>query len=75
MSKHHLFARAAAATLKMAKTTSDRNFAARLVERAADLKDRVDNLPPPTSEERRRVIEEYIDTQIEVLNALRKLMD
>jgi hypothetical protein len=32
---------AAAALLRMAKTTSDQNLAAALVEKAADLKDRV----------------------------------
>lgn len=41
--------RAAAALLKMAKTTSDPNVAARLVEIAADLKDQAGELPPPLS--------------------------
>ena len=39
---------AAAALLKMAKTTSDPGVAARLVEAAADLKDQAGELPPPT---------------------------
>jgi hypothetical protein len=41
------FAREAAATLlRFAKTTSDPNVAAALVEKAADLKDRLDNQAP-----------------------------
>jgi hypothetical protein len=45
------FARkATAALLKLAKTTSDPRLAAGLVERAADLKDRLDELPPPVPE-------------------------
>jgi hypothetical protein len=38
---------AAAALLKMAKTTSDPKIAAGLVEAAADLKDQAGELPPP----------------------------
>jgi len=38
---------AAVALLKMAKTTSDANLAARLIELAADLKDQAGELPPP----------------------------
>jgi hypothetical protein len=41
--------RAAAALLKMAKTTSDPDVAARLVEIAADLKDQAGELPPRLS--------------------------
>jgi hypothetical protein len=41
--------RAAAALLKMAKTTSDPDVAARLVEIAADLKEQAGELPPPLS--------------------------
>jgi hypothetical protein len=37
---------AAAALLKMARTTSDPELAARLVEAAADLKDQAGELPP-----------------------------
>jgi hypothetical protein len=40
---------AAAALLKMAKTTSDPKLAARLVDLAADLKDQAGELPPPTT--------------------------
>ena len=41
------FAREAAATLlRMAKTTKDPTVAAGLVQRAADLKDRTEELPP-----------------------------
>jgi len=40
---------AAAALLKMAKVTSDRTVAGRLVEAAADLKDHVGELSPPVS--------------------------
>ena len=47
MSKDSEFARGAAvALLKLAKTTPDPNVAAAFVERAADLKDRVEELPP-----------------------------
>jgi len=45
--KHYFARQAAAVLLKMAKTTSDPQFAAALVERAADIKDRVQELPPP----------------------------
>ena len=38
------------ALLKMAKTTSDPNIAAGLVEIAADLKDQAGELPPPAPE-------------------------
>ena len=38
---------AAAALLKMAKTTSDPNVAAGLIDVAADLKDQAGELPPP----------------------------
>ncbi len=41
--------RAAAALLKMAKTTSDPKVAAGLVEAAADLKDQAGELPPAIS--------------------------
>jgi hypothetical protein len=40
---------AAAALLKMAKTTTDSILAARLIEAAADLKDRVGGLPSAAS--------------------------
>jgi hypothetical protein len=40
---------AAAALLKMARTTSDPNVSARLVEAAADLQEQAGDLPPPTS--------------------------
>jgi hypothetical protein len=47
VSKDSEFARGAAvALLKLAKTTPDPNVAAAFVERAADLKDRVEELPP-----------------------------
>jgi hypothetical protein len=47
----HQFAREAAATLlKLAKTTSDLNLALGFVERAADLKDLIGELPPPAPE-------------------------
>jgi hypothetical protein len=47
MSRVHYFAREAAATLlKLARATSDPKVAAGLVERAAELKDRVGELPP-----------------------------
>lgn len=39
--------KAAEALLKMAKTTSDLNVAAGLIEAAADLKDQAGELPPP----------------------------
>jgi hypothetical protein len=38
---------AAVVLLKMAQATADPTFAAKLVDRAADLKDRVGELPPP----------------------------
>ena len=41
---------AALALLKMAKTTSDPQVAAGLVEAAADLKDQAGELPPPAPE-------------------------
>jgi hypothetical protein len=41
---------AAAALLKMAKTTSDPGLAAGLVQAAADLKDQAGELPPPAPE-------------------------
>ena len=48
MSKNHFHARkAAAALLKMTKTTSDPDFAAGLVQAAADLKDQVGELALP----------------------------
>jgi hypothetical protein len=40
---------AAAALLKMARTTSDPAVAAGLIEAAANLKDEVGELPPPVS--------------------------
>ena len=46
MLKHHFARQAAAALLKFAKATSDPQVAAALVEKAADLKDRLDGLPP-----------------------------
>ena len=50
MSQSRFHARqAAAALLKMARSTSDPALAARLVETAADLKDRVGEFPPPVS--------------------------
>jgi len=48
VSQNHYHARlAAAALLKMAKTTSDRAFAGGLVETAADLREQVGELPRP----------------------------
>jgi len=41
---------AVAALLKFAKTTSDPKVAAALVEKAADMKDRVEELPPPSTD-------------------------
>jgi len=50
LSKNGFHAReAAAALLKMAKSTSDPNVAAGLVEAAANLKDQAGELPPPVS--------------------------
>jgi hypothetical protein len=50
VSQNHFHARqAAAALLKMAKTTTDREVAANLVRVAADLKDQVGELPPEIS--------------------------
>ena len=47
VARFHFFARKAAATLlRMAKTTKDPTIAAGLVRRAADLKDRTEELPP-----------------------------
>jgi hypothetical protein len=48
--KHHFARQAAATLLKFAKATSDPQVAAALVEKAADLKDRLDGLPPPLSD-------------------------
>lgn len=46
MPRFQFFAREAAATLlKMAKATSNPGVAARLVQRAADLKDRIEETP------------------------------
>jgi hypothetical protein len=48
--QHHFHAReAAAALLKMAKTTSDPAVAAGLISAAADLKEQAGELPPPLS--------------------------
>ena len=44
---HYHTRQAAAALLKMAKTTSDPGVAARLIEAAADLKDQAGELPLP----------------------------
>lgn len=41
--------KAAVVLLKLAKATSDRDVAARLIEAAADLKDQSGELPPPQS--------------------------
>ena len=50
VSKNRYHAReAAAALLKMAKTTSDPAVAAGLIEAAANLKDQAGELPPPVS--------------------------
>ena len=50
MSESHFHAReAAAALLKMAKTSSDPALSARLVATAADLKDQVGEVAPPDS--------------------------
>ena len=50
MSKNRYHAReAAAALLKMARTTSDPAVAAGLIEAAAKLKDEAGELPPPAS--------------------------
>jgi hypothetical protein len=43
---------AALALLKMAKTTSDPELGARLIELAADLKEQAGELPPPVSAKR-----------------------
>jgi hypothetical protein len=52
VSKNHFHAReAAAALLKMAKTTSNPDIAAGLVQVAADLKDQAGELPPLLSPE------------------------
>jgi hypothetical protein len=40
---------AALALLKMAKTTSDPDLGAKLIELAADLKEQAGELPPPVS--------------------------
>jgi hypothetical protein len=51
VSENRIHARQAAlALLKMAKTTSDPNIAAGLVEIAADLKDQAGELPPSVPE-------------------------
>lgn len=51
MSGNHYHARqAAAALLKMAKATSDKEIAAKLVDVAADLKEQAGELPPPLTE-------------------------
>ena len=50
MSENRYHAReAAAALLKLAKTTSNPAVAAGLIEAAANLKDRIGELPPPGS--------------------------
>jgi hypothetical protein len=50
VSKNRYHAReAAAALLKMAKTTSDPAIAAGLIQAAANLKDQAGELPPPAS--------------------------
>jgi hypothetical protein len=50
LSENHFHARAAAAALlKMAKTTSDAGLAAALVQVAADLKDQVGERKPPVN--------------------------
>ena len=50
VSSNHFHAReAAAALLKMAKTTTDRDMAAGLVQAAADLKEQAGELPPQLS--------------------------
>jgi hypothetical protein len=41
------FARQAATLLKLAKSTNDPQFAAALIEKAADLKSMIDESPPP----------------------------
>jgi hypothetical protein len=46
--KNHFARQAAAVLLKFAKATSDPHVAAALVDKAAHLKDRVEELPPPT---------------------------
>ncbi|MBH5396337.1 hypothetical protein HZZ13_00690 [Bradyrhizobium sp. CNPSo 4010] len=47
MPRYTSFARKAAATLlRMAKTTKDPQVASGLIQRAADLKDRMGELPP-----------------------------
>jgi len=55
--KHHFARQAAAGLLKFAKATSDPQVAAALVEKAADLKDRLDGLP------RRRFLTSSIATR------------
>jgi hypothetical protein len=45
--KHYFARQAAAALLKMAKTTSDYQMAAGLVARAADIKNLLQEMPPP----------------------------
>jgi hypothetical protein len=57
--KRHFHAReAAAALLRMAKTTSDPAMAAGLVQAAADLKDQAGELPPRPSGQAPDVLEE-----------------
>ncbi|WP_456736702.1 MULTISPECIES: hypothetical protein [unclassified Bradyrhizobium] len=51
MPRFNYFAREAAATLlRMAKTTKDPQVASGLIQRAADLKDRTEELPPIDAE-------------------------
>jgi len=62
--------RAAAALLRMAKSTTDLKVAARFIEAAADLKDEAGDLPVPVSskapdvqDEAHQVTQDYADDQ------------
>ena len=50
MPMHYFARKAVASLLKLAKATSDPNAAVGFVERAADLKDQIGELPPPAPE-------------------------
>jgi hypothetical protein len=50
MFKNYFARQAAAVLLKFAKTTSDPHVAAALVDKAADMKDRVEKQPPPLTD-------------------------
>jgi hypothetical protein len=48
--KNYFARQAAAVLLKFAKTTSDPRVAAALVQKAADIKDRVEEIPSPLTD-------------------------